>query len=83
MSDKANLMEASTQEERPSKLASRARKNRSQRGIVSNIRVNCSLARIFLPPPAMLAQKIVEQVEVALEEFRSVEEVLATNGDNE
>ena len=32
-----------------------------------------------LPPPAVLAQEIVEQLEAALEEFRSVEEVLAGN----
>jgi hypothetical protein len=30
-----------------------------------------------LPPPAVLAQEIVEQLEAALEEFRSVEEVLS------
>lgn len=29
-----------------------------------------------LPPPEVLAQEIVEQLEVALEEFRSVEELL-------
>ncbi|MCP3662694.1 MAG: SAM-dependent DNA methyltransferase, partial [Gammaproteobacteria bacterium] len=34
-----------------------------------------------LPPPAVLAQEIVEQLEAALEEFRSVEEVLSSNGD--
>ena len=33
-----------------------------------------------LPPPEILAQEIVEQLEVALEEFRSVEEVLAVSG---
>ena len=36
-----------------------------------------------LPPPEVLAQEIVEQLEAALEEFRSVEEVLAVNGDSE
>lgn len=34
-----------------------------------------------LPAPAVLAAEIVEQLEAALEEFRSVEEVLAGNGD--
>jgi len=33
-----------------------------------------------LPPPEVLAQEIVEQLEVALEEFRSVEVVLGGNG---
>lgn len=33
-----------------------------------------------LPAPAVLAAEIVEQLEAALEEFRSVEEVLAGNG---
>jgi type I restriction enzyme M protein len=33
-----------------------------------------------LPQPEVLAQEIVEQLEAALEEFRSVEEVLAGNG---
>jgi len=32
-----------------------------------------------LPPPHVLAQEIVEQLEAALEEFRSVEDVLAGN----
>lgn len=36
-----------------------------------------------LPPPAVLAQEIVEQLEAALEESWSVEEVLAGNGDSE
>jgi type I restriction enzyme M protein len=36
-----------------------------------------------LPAPEVLAQEIVEQLEAALEEFRSVEEVLAGNGNNE
>jgi|GEM_PF-1519906 len=35
-----------------------------------------------LPPPDVLAQEIVEQLEAALEEFRSVEAVLAGNGEN-
>jgi len=35
-----------------------------------------------LPAPAVLAAEIVEQMEAALEEFRSVEEVLATNGED-
>jgi type I restriction enzyme M protein len=34
-----------------------------------------------LPPPHILAQEIVEQLEAALQEFRSVEEVLAINGE--
>ncbi len=34
-----------------------------------------------LPPPDVLASEIVEQLEVALEEFRSVEGVLSGNGD--
>ena len=34
-----------------------------------------------LPAPEVLAQEIVEQLEAALEEFRSVEEVLAVNGE--
>lgn len=34
-----------------------------------------------LPAPEVLAQEIVEQLEAALEEFWSVEEVLAVNGD--
>lgn len=34
-----------------------------------------------LPPPEILAQEIVEQLEAALTEFRSVEEALAGNGD--
>jgi type I restriction enzyme M protein len=34
-----------------------------------------------LPPPEVLAQEIVEQLEAALAEFRSVEEVLAVNGE--
>ena len=34
-----------------------------------------------LPPPKVLAAEIVEQLEVALEEFRSVEGVLSGNGD--
>jgi type I restriction enzyme M protein len=33
-----------------------------------------------LPAPEVLAQEIVEQLEAALQEFRSVEEVLAGNG---
>ena len=33
-----------------------------------------------LPPPSVLAAEIVEQLEAALEEFRSVEEVLNGNG---
>ena len=33
-----------------------------------------------LPAPEVLAQEIVEQLEAALEEFRSVEEVLAVGG---
>ncbi|MDH5328165.1 MAG: type I restriction-modification system subunit M [Gammaproteobacteria bacterium] len=33
-----------------------------------------------LPPPEVLAQEIVEQLEAALEEFRSVEEILNGNG---
>ena len=33
-----------------------------------------------LPPPEVLAQEIVEQLEAALEEFRGVEEVLAGGG---
>ena len=36
-----------------------------------------------LPAPAVLAAEIVEQLEAALQEFRSVEEVLAVNGDTE
>ncbi len=36
-----------------------------------------------LPAPEVLAQEIVEQLEAALEEFRSVEEVLAVNGNTE
>jgi len=36
-----------------------------------------------LPAPSVLAGEIVEQLEAALEEFRSVEEVLAVNGENE
>jgi len=36
-----------------------------------------------LPAPEVLAQEIVEQLEAALEEFRSVEEVLAVNGGSE
>ena len=36
-----------------------------------------------LPAPAVLAAQIVEQLEAALLEFRSVEEVLAVNGDAE
>ena len=32
-----------------------------------------------LPAPEVLAQEIVEQLEAALEEFRSVEQVLAVN----
>ena len=35
-----------------------------------------------LPPPEALAQEIVEQLEAALEEFRSVEAVLAANGNS-
>jgi type I restriction enzyme M protein len=35
-----------------------------------------------LPAPDVLAQEIVEQLEAALVEFRSVEEALATNGDS-
>lgn len=35
-----------------------------------------------MPPPDILAQEIVEQLEAALEEFRSVEDVLAGNGEN-
>ena len=34
-----------------------------------------------LPPPEVLALEIVEQLEAALEEFRSVEDVLSGNGD--
>ena len=34
-----------------------------------------------LRSPAVLAAEIVEQLEAALEEFRSVEEVLAGNGE--
>ncbi|WP_455196973.1 hypothetical protein [Kaarinaea lacus] len=34
-------------------------------------------------PPAVLAQEIAEQLKAALEEFRSMEEVLAGNGDSE
>lgn len=34
-----------------------------------------------LPPPDVLAAEIVEQLEAALEEFRTVEEKLATNGE--
>ena len=34
-------------------------------------------------PPAVLAQEIAEQLKAALEEFRSMEEVLAGNGDRE
>ncbi len=34
-----------------------------------------------LPAPAVLAAEIIEQLEAALEEFRSVEEVLAVNGE--
>jgi type I restriction enzyme M protein len=34
-----------------------------------------------LPPPDVLAQEIVEQLEAALEEFRSVEEMLQVNGE--
>jgi len=34
-----------------------------------------------LPAPEILAQEIVEQLEAALVEFRSVEEVLGANGD--
>jgi type I restriction enzyme M protein len=33
-----------------------------------------------LPAPAILAQEIVEQLEAALEEFRSLEAVLEANG---
>ena len=33
------------------------------------------------PAPAILAAEIVEQLEAALEEFRSVEDVLAVNCD--
>jgi len=33
-----------------------------------------------LPAPAILAQEIVEQLEAALEEFRSVEDILTMNG---
>ena len=33
-----------------------------------------------LPPPEVLAQEIVEQLEAALEEFRGVEAVLQGNG---
>jgi type I restriction enzyme M protein len=36
-----------------------------------------------LPPPEVLAQEIVEQLEAALEEFRSVESVLASEGNSE
>lgn len=36
-----------------------------------------------LPAPKVLAQEIVEQLEAALEEFRSVEEVLARDGNIE
>jgi type I restriction enzyme M protein len=36
-----------------------------------------------LPAPEVLAQEIVEQLEAALEEFRSVEEVLAVSGGQE
>ncbi len=36
-----------------------------------------------LPAPAVLAAEIVEQLEAALTEFRSVEEVLAGNNENE
>jgi hypothetical protein len=36
-----------------------------------------------LPAPAILATEIVEQLEAALEEFRSVEEVLALNSTTE
>jgi len=36
-----------------------------------------------LPAPEVLAQEIVEQLEAALEEFRSVEEVLAGADDSE
>ena len=36
-----------------------------------------------LPAPAVLAQEIVEQLEAALEEFRSVEEVLAGNSNTD
>jgi len=35
-----------------------------------------------LPAPEVLAQEIVEQLEAALEEFRSVEDVLAGNDDH-
>ena len=34
-----------------------------------------------LPPPDVLAQEIVEQLQSALDEFRSVEEILAVNDD--
>ena len=36
-----------------------------------------------LPAPAILAAEIVEQLEAALEEFRSVESVLLQNGEEE
>ena len=35
-----------------------------------------------LPAPAVLAAEIVEQLEAALEEFRSVEDVLAVTGES-
>ncbi|MET0006024.1 MAG: hypothetical protein ABW087_20685 [Candidatus Thiodiazotropha sp.] len=35
-----------------------------------------------LPPPDVLAQEIVEQLEAALEEFRNVEEILANGNGN-
>ena len=34
-----------------------------------------------LPPPDVLAQEIVEQLQSALDEFKSVEDILANNGD--
>ena len=34
-----------------------------------------------LPPPEVLAQEIVEQLQSALDEFKSVEDILANNGD--
>jgi type I restriction enzyme M protein len=36
-----------------------------------------------LPAPEILAAEIVEQLEAALQEFRSIEEVLAGNGDTD
>ena len=53
---------------------------KSKRGLVSDVVMQNERPDHFmaenLPAPAVLAAEIVEQLEAALEEFRSVEEVL-------